>query len=224
MAAALRSTAVKTFVVGADHGGFELKEQLLAYVRAQYGDAVTIVDTGYGAERCDYPDVASAVGAQVAAAGDAATTCGMLVCGTGIGISIAANKVDGVRAALCHDHYTASMSRQHNNANVLALGGALRALARSYAALPPPRAPLHAPFAQSRARDVAPPFARARALAHPPLTSRLARTHVPIGRVTGTEVAKGIVDTFLGTEFEGGRHATRVGKIMAIEGDAKSAL
>ena len=228
MAAAIRSTAVKTFVVGADHGGFELKELLLAYVRAQYGDSVTIVDTGFGAERCDYPDVASAVGAQVAAAGDAATTCGMLVCGTGIGISIAANKVDGVRAALCHDHYTASMSRQHNNANVLALGGTFRALARGLRLLrPPPRAPLHASadsavHAMYHLSPLPPPTpAHLLTIRLPPVS----RSHVlQIGRVTGTEVAKGIVDTFLGTDFEGGRHATRVGKIMAIEGDAKSAL
>ena len=68
----------------------------------------------------DYPDIGADVGARVVR-GEAAR--GIVVCGTGIGISIAANKVDGVRCALCHDYYTALMARHHNNANVLALGG-----------------------------------------------------------------------------------------------------
>ena len=83
---------------------------------------------------------------------------GIVVCGSGIGISIAANKVPGVRCALLHDHYGAVMCRKHNNANMIALGG----------------------------------------------------------RTTGVEIAKEIVDAFLSTEFEGGRHEGRVGKIMSI--------
>ena len=83
---------------------------------------------------------------------------GIVVCGSGIGISIAANKVPGIRCALLHDHYGAVMCRRHNNANMMALGG----------------------------------------------------------RVTGVEVAKEIVDAFLSTGFDGGRHETRVGKIMSI--------
>ena len=108
------------------------------------------------AERCDYPDVAKTLANAVL---KDSNSLGVLVCGTGIGISIAANKVDGIRCALCHDHYTASMAKKHNNANVLALGG----------------------------------------------------------RVLGVEVAKDIMQTYLETQFEGGRHEKRVNKIMALQ-------
>ena len=84
----------------------------------------------------------------------------VVVCGSGIGISIAANKLQGVRCALCHDHYTAEMCRHHNNANCIAVGG----------------------------------------------------------RVTGSEVAKDIVKTFLETEFDGGKHERRVNIITSLEG------
>eukprot|EP01126_Amoeba_proteus_P040751 TRINITY_DN4364_c0_g1_i11.p1 TRINITY_DN4364_c0_g1~~TRINITY_DN4364_c0_g1_i11.p1 ORF type:complete len:110 (-),score=17.60 TRINITY_DN4364_c0_g1_i11:313-642(-) len=106
--------------------------------------------------KCDYPDVAKTLCSRIA---NGEFERGILLCGTGIGISISANKIPGIRCALCHDHYTAMMSRQHNDANVLALGG----------------------------------------------------------RTTGEEVAKEIVDTFLGTEFLGMRHATRVHKISQLE-------
>jgi ribose 5-phosphate isomerase B len=111
-------------------------------------------------DRCDYPNIAAEVCQDIKNKDiKGRTKMGILFCGTGIGISIAANKIRGIRCALCHDHYTAVMSRKHNNANVLSLGG----------------------------------------------------------RTTGKEIAKEIVETFLTTEFEGGRHETRVQKIMALE-------
>ena len=104
--------------IGADHGGFQLKN-LVAQRLRELGHEVQ--DFGaHGTESVDYPDYGRLVGEAVAAG-----VCerGVVVCGTGIGISIAANKVAGVRAALCTDCYMARMSRQHNDANVLALGG-----------------------------------------------------------------------------------------------------
>lgn len=103
--------------VGSDHGGFRLKGELIAFLKEQgfpYQDFGT-----YSEEGCDYPDVAAVV-ARAVARGD--FDCGVLICGTGIGMSIVANKVRGVRAALCHDTYSARMSREHNQANVLTLG------------------------------------------------------------------------------------------------------
>ena len=104
-------------VIGSDHGGFELKETLVAYLRTECKVEVTDVGT-FTSDRVDYPDIAHKV---VTTMKD--QDVGIVVCGTGIGISIAANKLHGVRCALCHDHYTAMMARQHNDANVLALGG-----------------------------------------------------------------------------------------------------
>jgi len=104
--------------VGADHGGFTLKQHLVAYLREQ-GDEV--VDLGTDSETSvDYPSFGKAVGEKVAAEPGA---YGLVACGTGIGIGIAANKVPGVRAAVVHDSFTAEMARAHNNANVIALGG-----------------------------------------------------------------------------------------------------
>lgn len=139
---------------GADHGGYGLKQTLIGFVK-EMGYETTDLGT-HKAERCDYPDVASALCRAVLAHKNAV---GVLVCGTGIGMSIAANKVDGIRCALCHDHYTAKMAREHNNANVLAMGE----------------------------------------------------------RVIGVEVAKDMMKTYLTTEFGGGRHETRVKKIMALQ-------
>ena len=103
---------------GADHGGFLLKQQLVAYLREQ-GDEV--IDLGTDSEdSVDYPSFGKAVGEKVVA--DPGSV-GLVMCGTGIGISIAANKVPGVRAAVVHDSFTAEMARLHNNANVIALGG-----------------------------------------------------------------------------------------------------
>ena len=103
--------------VGADHAGFRLKERL---VRLLEGEGHQVGDRGtFSEESVDYPDFASAVAADVAA-GEA--ELGVLVCGTGVGIGIAANKVDGIRAATCNDLFTARKSREHNDANILALG------------------------------------------------------------------------------------------------------
>jgi ribose 5-phosphate isomerase B len=106
--------------VGSDHRGFQLKQALVP-VFAELGHQH--VDMGCGAkEQVDYPDVAALVAAAVA--GGQADR-GVLICGTGIGMSITANKVPGVRAALCAEPISAKMARQHNDANVLCLGGAV---------------------------------------------------------------------------------------------------
>ncbi len=141
--------------VGSDHAGFELKAHLVAFL-VQGGHEV--VDLGVDAPvRSDYPDQAAAVGAAVAA-GEAAR--GLLVCGTGVGMAIAANKVRGVRAANCDELFVARLARAHNDANVLALGA----------------------------------------------------------RVIGPGLAEAILEAFLETPFDGGRHALRVGKIGDLEG------
>lgn len=107
-------------VIGSDHGAVELKEEIKDLLKAEFSD-VEVEDMGtFGKESVDYPDIAEKVCTPVAK-GEADR--GIVLCGTGIGISIAANKVKGIRAALCHETYTAKMSRQHNNANVLAMGG-----------------------------------------------------------------------------------------------------
>lgn len=144
--------------VGCDHGGLELKEQIHALLNS-LGEEV--VDMGTG-DSCsvDYPDYGAKV-ARAISAGEADR--GILICGTGIGMSIVANKFPGIRAALCHDAFTARMSRLHNDANILVVGG----------------------------------------------------------RVTGREVALDIVNIWLSTSFEGGRHQKRLDKISEIE---KSAL
>lgn len=103
--------------IGCDHAGFQLKP-VVGAVLNELGHE--IVDCGtWSAESVDYPDYGQAVANKVAM-GEA--ELGVVICGTGIGISIAANKVPGVRAALCHDTFSARMSRAHNDANVLALG------------------------------------------------------------------------------------------------------
>ena len=107
--------------IGADHGGFSLKEEIVEYLKKKEEIEIEDVGTHEGpTKRVDYPDIAMAVCARVAK-GEAER--GILICGTGIGISIAANKVEGIRCALCHDHFTAMLSRQHNDANVVAFGG-----------------------------------------------------------------------------------------------------
>lgn len=141
-------------LMGSDHGGIHLKKHLAAYLT---GEGYEIIDVGTDTEEsCDYPDFAAKLcGELVKGTADK----GILVCGTGIGISIAANKCKGIRAAVCNDVYNARMSRMHNDANVLCMGE----------------------------------------------------------RTIGVGTAELIVDTWLSTEFEGGRHARRVAKIMALE-------
>ncbi len=144
----------RKIAVGADHGGYELKGVIVEHLR-QSGYVVQDFGT-HGLESVDYPDYAYQV-ARAVAAGE--YDLGILICGTGIGMSIAANKIVGVRAAVCGDTYSARMSRLHNNANILCLGG----------------------------------------------------------RVLGPGLALDIVDVWLRTEFEGGRHARRVEKIRQME-------
>ncbi|MBR4874323.1 MAG: ribose 5-phosphate isomerase B [Clostridia bacterium] len=105
-------------VVGSDHGGFELKEVLSAYLK-ENGYEVTDVGA-YDTNSVDYPDIAEKACAEVT---EKRCDFGILVCGTGIGISMAANKIKGIRCALVSNEYMAEMTKRHNNANVLAFGG-----------------------------------------------------------------------------------------------------
>ena len=140
--------------LGADHGGFELKEAVRAHL-----DSIGVAYRDFGCfstESVDYPDMAAPpCRAVVAGEYDKA----LLFCGTGVGISIAANKIHGIRACCCSDVFSAKYTRLHNDANALCLGG----------------------------------------------------------RVVGAGLAIELVDVFLNTAFEGGRHATRVAKITALE-------
>jgi ribose 5-phosphate isomerase B len=106
--------------VGCDHAGFELKEDLRVYLRER-GVEVLDLGTPEGAP-VDYPEIGMAVAEKVSTG---AIPRGILICGTGIGMSLVANRFRGVRATLCHDLYTARMSREHNDSNVLVLGGRL---------------------------------------------------------------------------------------------------
>ena len=140
--------------IGSDHGGFSLKQEVMKHLTAR---GIEFKDYGtYTTDSCDYPVYGEAV-AKAVVSGEADK--GILICGTGIGISISANKVKGVRAALCGDCFSAEFTRRHNDANILAMGE----------------------------------------------------------RVVGPGLACKIVDTFLDTEFEGGRHARRVAMLQDIE-------
>lgn len=109
---------MKTFVVGSDHGGLEVKAAVIALLEKR---GVTVIDAGTnGLASVDYPDFGMKVAGMVSR-GEADE--GVLVCGTGIGMSIVANKFPGVRAALVTDEFMARMTREHNNANILVLGG-----------------------------------------------------------------------------------------------------
>jgi ribose 5-phosphate isomerase B len=142
-------------IIGSDHGGYFLKEAVKRHL-TESGHTVFDQGTFDPEVSVDYPDYAVPVARAVV---DGQYDLGIIVCGTGIGVSMAANKVRGARAALCTDTYMARMARAHNDANVLTLGG----------------------------------------------------------RVLGEGSALDIVDAFLVTEFEGGRHADRVNKIMAAQ-------
>lgn len=104
--------------IGCDHGGYPLKEELRAYLEAS---GYEVRDFGsFTPEKVDYPDIALPV-AEAVAAGSCEKA--ILICGTGLGMSIAANKVKGIRAACCSDCYSAKLTREHNDANILCLGG-----------------------------------------------------------------------------------------------------
>lgn len=103
--------------IGSDHGGFLLKSEILKHIEDK---GYEVKDFGcYSTDSVDYPDIGRAV-AEAVAKGEYER--GIIICGTGIGISIAANKVPGIRAALCGDCFSAKASREHNNANILAMG------------------------------------------------------------------------------------------------------
>ena len=103
--------------IGCDHGGFALKQKIMEHLEAR---GIAYRDFGtYSAASCDYPAYAKAVAHAVA---DGACEKGILICGTGIGVSITANKIPGIRCALCGDCFSAKATREHNDANVLALG------------------------------------------------------------------------------------------------------
>jgi len=136
-------------IIGSDHGGYKLKNEIIKHLESLGYD---ICDKGcYSEESCDYPVVAKEVAEIVISSGNK----GILVCGTGIGMSIAANRYEGIRASHCTDTFTARMTRAHNDSNILCLGE----------------------------------------------------------RITGIGLALDIVDIWLKTEFEGGRHQKRINMI-----------
>ena len=140
--------------LGCDHGGYELKQHIIKVLEKlgyEYEDFGC-----YGLESCDYPDFGAAAARAVA---EGKCDKGIVICTTGIGISIAANKIKGIRCAHCADSLEAELTRRHNDANVMAIGAGF----------------------------------------------------------TGSVLAKRMTDVFLSTEFEGGRHARRVGKLDAIQ-------
>ena len=140
--------------MGCDHGGYLLKEHVKKYLTDKGHE---IVDCGCNSlDSCDYPPFGAAAAKAVA---EGSCERGIVICTTGIGISITANKVKGIRCALCSEPLSAEMTRKHNNANMLAMGAGM----------------------------------------------------------TGPNMAERIVDTFLTTEFEGGRHQRRVDGIAAVE-------
>ena len=139
----------KKIIIGSDHGGYNLKQVIIEHLN---DIGYEIDDLGcYSTESCDYPVIAKSVSEKVLES-DAQ---GILVCGTGIGMSIAANRYDGIRASHCTDTFTARMTRMHNDSNILCLGE----------------------------------------------------------RITGAGLALDIVDIWLNTEFEGGRHQKRIDMI-----------
>ncbi len=141
--------------IASDHGGLELKQAVCELLK-QRGADFTDCGTNDSAS-VDYPDYAAKVASAVSS-GQA--KAGILICGTGIGMSIAANKFRGVRAALVHDEFTAQMAKEHNNANILVMGG----------------------------------------------------------RVLSQDVGKKLVEIWLDTDYEGGRHQNRLDKIAGLEG------
>lgn len=113
----MNQPSAKKLVIGSDHAGFAHKEELKKHL---LGDGYELEDVGTDSgESVDYPDYALIVAAKVAS-GEYAR--GIIICGTGIGVCIAANKVKGIRAAACHDEFTARASRRHNDANILTMG------------------------------------------------------------------------------------------------------
>lgn len=145
----------KPIAIGCDHAGVDFKNTIISFLKE---NGIQVIDCGcYDNNSVDYPDIAEVVCQKITEG-----TCekGILICGTGIGISISANKINGIRAALCHDYFSAKYTRLHNDANIICFGA----------------------------------------------------------RVIGTGLATELVDVFLSTDFEGGRHIKRVEKIMNLQG------
>lgn len=106
-------------IIGSDHGGFNYKNKIIDYLKSQN---IEVEDEGtYSSDSCDYPVFAKKV-AKIVAQANSDDVRGILICGTGIGMSISANKVKGIRAALCSDLFSAKATREHNNSNILCLG------------------------------------------------------------------------------------------------------
>ena len=104
--------------IASDHGGFQLKQELIAYYAQK---DIPLIDLGtYNTDSCDYPDIAKKMAETILSR---SVDLGILICGTGIGISIAANRYHGIRAALLYNDYVAEMAKKHNNANILVFGG-----------------------------------------------------------------------------------------------------
>ena len=139
--------------IGCDHAAIDLKQAIMAHLDEQ---GIAYTNLGTDGDPCDYPDMAKAVAEKITS-GECEK--GILLCGTGIGMSMAANKIKGIRAAVCSDEFSAKYTRLHNDANILCMGA----------------------------------------------------------RVIGAGLAVELVDIFLQTEFEGGRHQRRVDKITALE-------
>ena len=115
----LRTTSRMKLVIGADHAGFDLKSQIVPWLEA-LGHQVVDVGAHTLDPADDYPDFAAAVGRSLA---EGEAERGVMICGSGVGANIASNKVTGVRASVCHDSYTARQGVEHNNMNVICLGG-----------------------------------------------------------------------------------------------------
>ena len=139
--------------IGCDHAGYELKKSVIDFLNEKGFDTL---DLGCGGEPDDYPEIAEKVCEKVT---DGSCEKGILICGTGVGMSIAANKVKGIRAALCSEHFSAKYTRLHNDSNILCMGA----------------------------------------------------------RTIGAGLATELVELFLTTEFEGGRHQRRVDLITDLE-------
>jgi len=108
---------MRSIVIGSDHAGFSLKEELVRFLQ---GERYDVIDAGtHDSNPIDYPDIARKVGAKLQAGH---SRKGILVCGSGVGVSVAANKLRGIRAALCHDTYSAHQGVEHDDMNVLCLG------------------------------------------------------------------------------------------------------
>lgn len=135
-----------TVAVASDHAGLDLKQALVAFIRDEHLADVQDLGT-HDQSSCDYPDYAVAVARAVASGG---ADLGILVCGTGVGMSVAANKVSGISAALCADCFTARLAREHNAANVLCLGarvtgpGLAQEIVRTFLLTPIDQNPRHA--------------------------------------------------------------------------------